>query len=271
MNKFTVLAFCTIVSLLSWYCFAANQNSDLKVGFCGDENVTISYEVKEDYLIGCEGIARAKTFFTNYGYDVDIPIRIYFRQRVFAAINGSGMDREQIYGCFDHKTMSVYMCSLTSSFVDDSEKVYLGIKHHKGTNNGKNQRELIIKEFHRSAVTHEVAHLYAQHNFNLQSAEISNNSKNMGHGVHEYIASVVQLSTMEPTLRQRILQSYEPDIIFDDEQQVNVILFLCDPEKFCVMSFRHFHSMDITQQRDLLDRIFSNNFNPDLIFQLDLL
>lgn len=269
MKQFTVLVFCTIVSLLSCYCFSADQNSDLEVGSCGDENITISYEVMEDYLIGCEGIARAKTFFTNYGYEVDIPIQIYFRQRVFAAIKTPEMGQEQIYGCFDPKNMSVYMSSLTSSFVDDSEKVYLRIKHHEGTNNEKNQRRLIIKEFHRSVVTHEVAHLYAQHNFNLQSAETSKTAKNMGHGVHEYIASIVQLSTMEPILRQRILQSYEPDIIFDNEQQINGILFVCDPEKFCIMSFRHFYSMNTIQQRDLLNQIFSNNLNPDLIFQLD--
>ena len=267
MKTFSVLVFCAIVSLFSCYCFAANQNSDLKVGFCGDENATVSYGIMEDYIIGCEGIARAKTFFANYGYSVDVPVRIYFRQRVLAAVNHPEIDQKQIYGYFDSKTMHVYMSSLSSSFVDDPEKVYLGIEHHKGTNDGTRQSKLILEELHRSVITHEVAHLYAQHNFNLQAVETPQKQKKMGHGVHEYIASVVQLSTMEPNLRQRILESYVPEIIFDDEQQINWLLFACDPEKFCIMSFRHFHSMSTKQQRVLLDRMFSNNLNPDLVLK----
>ena len=61
-----------------------------------------------------------------------------------------------------------------------------------------------------------------------------------------------------------------PEIIFDDEQQINSILFTCNPEKFGIMSYRHFYSMNTIQQRLLLDRIFSNDLNPDLVSDLDL-
>lgn len=270
MKTFTVLVYFVMVSLLSYCCFASNQNTDLKVGFCGYRNVKISYVIKEDYLIGCEGIARAKSFFANYGYAVDVPIRLYFKQRVLVTIGHHETDQKQIYGYFDPKTMSVHVSSITSVLVDDPEKVRFRIGRQKGTEDRKSQRRLIREEFHRSAITHEVAHLYAQHNFNLQASKTSQAATKMGHGVHEYIASVVQLSTMEPTLRHRILRLYVPEIIFDDEQQISVILYACDPEKFCIMSFRHFYSMNINQQRLFLDRMFSNNLNPDLVFNLDL-
>lgn len=270
MKTFTVPVLLVIVWLLSCSCFASNQATDLQVGFCGYDNIKISYIKRADYLMGCEGIARAKTFFEKYGYTVEVPVRLYFRQRVHAVIGHPGKDKKQIYSCFHPGTMAIHVSSLTSPFVEDPEKVCFGIGHHEETENGKRQRRLIREEFHRSIITHEVAHLYSQHNFNLQSSRAPRTATQMGHGVHEYIASVVQLSTMEPALRQRILQSYLPEIIFDDEQQINMVLYACDPEKFCIMSFRHFYSMNENQQRIFLDRIFSNTLNPDLVFDLAL-
>lgn len=269
MKTFTVLVICVIVSLLSSYSCASNQNLDLKVGSCGYENIAIYYVIKEDYLIGCEGIARAKIFFINYGYAVDIPISIYFSQRISVNLTTPRTIQEQIYGYFDPKNMSVYMSSLTSSFVVDPKRVYLRIENRTETDNERQQRALILEEFHRSVVTHEVAHLYAQHNFNLRSVEPSQTFSKMGHGVHEYIASVVQLNTMESTLRQRILQLYDPQVIFDREEQINIICFACNPEKFNIMSFRHFHGLSKSQQQNLLDRILANELNPDLIFEME--
>jgi hypothetical protein len=166
--------------------------------------------------------------------------------------------------------MSVYISSLTSPFVVDQKRVYLRIENRTETDNERQQRRLILEEFHRSMVTHEVAHLYAQHNFNLRSVEPTQNFTKMGHGVHEYIASVAQLSTIESTLRQRILQLYDPQVIFDHEEQINIICFACNPEKFNIMSFRHFHGLNKSLQQNLLDRILSNELNPDLIFEIDL-
>lgn len=269
MKIITVLLIGVIVSLLSSYSFASNQNLDLNVGSCGHENITIYYVIKEDYLTGCEGVARTKTFFTNYGYAVDIPVRIYFKQRINVNATTPRVSQELIYGCFDSTKMSIYMSSLTSPFVIDPKRVYFRIEHRTETDNERQQRRLILEEFHRSVITHEVAHLYSQHNFNLRSTGSSQTFNKMGHGVHEYIASVVQLSTMESTLLQRILQLYDPQVIFDHEEQINIISFACNPEKFNIMSFRHFHGLNKSQQQNLLDRILSNTLNPDLVFEFD--
>ena len=187
MKTFTVLIFGIIVSLLSYFSFASDQPSDLKVDSCGHDNIAIFYEIKADYLIGCDGIARAKKFFTNYGYAVDIPIHMYFRQRVTVDVKIPEADQEQIYGCFDSKTMSVYISSLASPFVRDSDRVFFRIEFQPGC---------MLEEYHRSVVAHEFAHLFAQHNFNLR-ADAGLSIPNMGHGVQEYIALVVQLRSME--------------------------------------------------------------------------
>ena len=269
MKTFTVFVFGIIVSLLSCCAFTSDQISDLKVASCGHKNISIFYKIKADYLIGCEGIARAKNFFTNYGFAVGSPIRIYFRQRVTANVSGPTAGEEQIYGYYNPRTMSVYISSLSSPFVTESKGAYLRIEYQKDSGISKQQRRQILEEFHRSVVTHEIAHLLAQHNFNLRSVEMSDPHAKMGHGVHEYIASIVQLSTMESTLRQRILQQYDPQLFFDREEQINIIFFACDPQNFNIMSFRHFHSQSKSQQQILLDRIFSNDLNPDLVFDLD--
>ncbi len=158
---------------------------------------------------------------------------------------------------------------MTPSFVTDSQTIYLRIRIGEDPDSTE-QSKTVAEEFHRSVITHEVAHLLAQHNFNLMSAEISTDQQTMGHGVQEYIASVVQLSSVEPTLRWRILQQYDPQIIFDHEEQINYLVYACDPQIYLIMSFRHFRSLNTSQQKDILDRIFSNDLSPDLAFEFEL-
>jgi hypothetical protein len=266
MKTFTVLILNVIVLLLTYYGFASNQNPDKRVGSCGHYNILISYENPEDYLAGCEGIERAKRFFTYFGYTVDIPIHIYFRQQVNVKINGSNADQKQIYGCCNPQNMSIYLTSLSSPFVNDPERVYLGIGFKAATDIVNKQIRQVIEEFHRSFVAHEVTHLFAQHIFNRRFSEASQPYTTMGHGVQEYVASVVQLSTMEPTLLQRILQNYNPNVIFEYEAQINILSYLLNPQDFVIKSFQHFHSQDNSQQQKLLDRILSNELNPDSVF-----
>ncbi len=266
--KTSMVLFCMIiVNLITCYSFASDQTSYQKVGSCGLEDVYIFYEFKKDYVIGCEGVARALEFFTVYGYAVDIPIYIYFGQRVTVNDNSLATEQKSIYGYFDPENMIVYMSSLTSPFVTDPKKVYLRVRVQQ--QNGF-RKQHILEEFHRSIVAHEIAHLLTQHNFNLQFVAISNSHIKMGRGVQEYIASVVQLATMEPSLRKSILERYDPQIIIDHEQQINGMLFSCNPQQFSIMSYRHFHLQNRFQQNLLLDRIFSNDLNPDLAFEIDL-
>lgn len=262
MKTFKVLLFGLITILLSLYVLFPTQIYGLKFGSCGNKNISIYYKYNADYLSGCEGIKRAKKFFLKYGYTVDTPIIIYFKHEVTINFPGEGI--KHVVGCFDAKNKIIYMSSLDSPLFKNPHRVYLRIEKLKGFSETKLRNYDTLGEFHRSMVTHEVAHLLAQHNYNLQFSEKEHTYREMGHGVQEYIASVVQLSTMEPSLLRNVLKQYDAAIIIDNEEQISIILYACDPEIFCIMSYRHFHSHSRSQQQNLLDRILSNNLNPDL-------
>jgi len=256
VKKLNVISFCIVLILQSFCGLVSGNSAHSKVNTCGRENISIYYEIEEDYIITCEGIDRAEEFFTTLGYAVETQVTIYFSHQATVREMISG--HEAIYGYFDPDTMSIFISSLASPFVRNSERVYFNIEFQPG---------FMLEEYHKSVVAHETAHLFAQHIFNLKVGAGVDKPK-MGHGVQEYIASVVQLSSMEPALLQRILRQYATGIIFDDEQQINSILFACNPEIFAIMSYRHFHSLNTNQQRVLLDRMFSNDLNPDLVFEL---
>jgi len=175
MKIYTIFVLDIIVIMFSFYGFA----SELEVNSCGYNNIEIFYKTKADYILGCEGIARVKSFFTTYGYAVDIPVRIHFKQQgVTVNVNNFKQDQKLVYACFDPKTMSVYMSSLVSPFVTDPERVYFRIDFREKSGIEKQKKRQIIEEFHRTVVAHEVAHLFAQHNFNRRSVEHSLSLKN---------------------------------------------------------------------------------------------
>ncbi len=173
----------------------------------------------------------------------------------------SELGPKQVYGYFDPSTMLINMSSISSPFVANPEKLHFKC-------NVKNRE--ILKELLISLVTHEVAHLFAHHNYNLHYCVKKKHFCKMGHGVQEYIASVVQFSTMDSILCKCILCEYEPDIRFDFEEEINLMNYGFDPQKFGVMSYRHYLSQNISKQKSILSRIFSNKLNPDLIFELSL-
>jgi hypothetical protein len=92
----------------------------------------------------------------------------------------------------------------------------------------------------------------------------------MGNAVQEYIASVVQFSSMQREYREEIMAQFDTNLIFNHEQEINSVLFSHSPQEFYIMSYRHFQSKDWYMQREILDRIFTNKLNPDVIFELNL-
>ncbi len=238
---------------------APGYSTDLKRASCGNNNYSIFYETKTDANIGCKGIVRAENFFSNLGYSVDVPVTIFFQRKVIDF--KSELGPRQVYGYFDPSTMLINMSSLNSPFVSNPEKLHFKC-------NVKNVE--ILKELLISLVTHEVAHLFAQHNYNLHFRGKKKHFCKMGHGVQEYIASIVQFSTMDSILCECILCEYEPNIRFNFEEEINVMNYSFDPQKFGVMSYRHYLNQNISQQKNIFNRIFSNQLNPDLVFKISL-
>jgi len=83
---------------------------------------------------------------------------------------------------------------------------------------------------YRSLVTHEVAHAVADCNMSIPEPTIQ---------AKEYLAYVAMFATMEPGLRERIMNA-NPCQAFDRESKINATIYLCDPMRFAVRSYRHF-------------------------------
>jgi len=82
---------------------------------------------------------------------------------------------------------------------------------------------------YRSFVVHEIAHATANPNFAHPPAGPA----------HEYIAYTVQLALMDPALRAQVLSNV-PAQAFDRLSEVGDYLLMLDPNRFAVMSYRHF-------------------------------
>lgn len=134
-------------------------------------------------------------------------------------------------------------------------------------NNKHNLEELLTL-----TVAHEVAHPLALYNFEIgTNLHLPPHEKmKMGHAVQEYIAALVQFSSMDRIYRHEIMTQFDTRLIFNHEQEINHLLFSHSPQEFSIMSYRHFQSLDRNMQREILGRIFTNKLNPDSVFEINL-
>ena len=259
-----LITFFTTTILLASATFAKVKT---KIGTCNKNNVSIYYTFNEDYSIGCEGVKRAESFFKLWGFSIDSPINIVFKKNVKVKYFGEEII---VYGYFERSSMTVYMSSLTSSLVNNPDRKNFKIKPHQFPGLSESQRNIMALEFHKSVVAHEVGHLYAQHNFNI----FNNNKKNlhitMGHGVHEYIAYLVQLTTMDSSLKDMVLSQYKTNYSFDMDSHINALIHGYDPHRFGIKSYHHFSIMPDNAKKIFLERILHNQFNPDSAMEVPL-
>ncbi|MGD9135185.1 MAG: hypothetical protein PVH42_00430 [Desulfobacterales bacterium] len=96
------------------------------------------------------------------------------------------------------------------------------------------------KDFYESIIIHEVAHFIAEKIAGCK-IEITNS---------EYIADVVQLSQMKPSLRQAILSRF-PLLAFKTEE-INLDVMLFSPAVFSVRSYLHFKESKGQYTKDIL-------------------
>jgi len=251
--------FFFITALLYVAVPAQGESPQARIDSCDRENISIYYEAEDDYLNACEGIARAEKFFLQHNYPVsDDQISLCFSPPVIFDEDSDFL--KDAYGYCKPDSKSIFLRSISSPFIRDSEKSFFKLRL---------ESEFMLKEHHISIITHEIAHIFAQYNFDLL-AEFESEIPKMGTGVQEYIAYVVQLSSIEKSILKLILQQYNPHDIFSHEHQINELVFALDPEKFGIMAYRHFYSLFPKQQRNILKRIFSNELNPDRLLEIFL-
>lgn len=258
------------LALFFMYSLVYGQPADEKTGTCGKEQALIHYTDENDYRLGCEGVAHAKNFFAEYGFATNTPINIFFRSQVTEKLSIKTENQEQIYAYYNSQNNSAYISSIASKFVSGNQRAFFGITVQQDSPLPSYDRRQMLEEMHRSTVAHEVAHLIAHFNFRLATSSEECMSCNLGHGVQEYVAAVVQFDLLEENLRRHLLLQYDPKIIFDNEDQINSVLYSCDPEGFAVMSFRHFQSLQPPQQKTLMNRIFTTELNPEVMLSNEL-
>lgn len=83
---------------------------------------------------------------------------------------------------------------------------------------------------YRSLATHEIAHAIVT--CGLGAAPLST-------AAMEYIGYVAMLSAMPADLRRRVLEQ-QPGSGFDAPAQINTFVYLIDPARFAVQSYRHY-------------------------------
>lgn len=240
-------------------CLTTYAQAQPQEGDCGREKTRITYSHPTDYKLACEGISEAEEFYLSLGLDVDAEINIEFKDVVYYempdAVTGEAR-KYRVYGLYMREGELVQLSSITSDIVNERDREHFSMKVHEIP---EQDREAFIYEMHRSTVIHEMSHLYIQHNFML------NGVKNPGHGVHEFLAYLAQISTLKPELRQMILDK-NPSIRFHSPLNINGMIHASAPHMFGVKSYRYYHSEE--GGASLISEIISGRLNPDAFFNV---
>ena len=77
---------------------------------------------------------------------------------------------------------------------------------------------------------------------------------------NEYVAYVTMLSTMPAELRARVLANY-PGTGYDNDVQMNDIIYLMNPMRFGVEAYRHF--LKPGNGRDYLHKVLAGQVLAD--------
>lgn len=174
---------------------------------CDAQNVSVRSPGLADAKIACEGARDAIGFLAAQGFDVvrDIPIDLVPKLPRVAGASAAG--------CYLESEQRV----LILTFGEFKKfKTWLNVP--------------IDASLYRGLVAHEVAHALGACNFKVATPSIQ---------AKEYIAYVTMLATMAPAQRERVLSQF-PGQGFEGDWQMNTTIYLIDPMRFGVESYRHF-------------------------------
>lgn len=178
---------------------------------CADAPAQVAGASREDRQVLCKGAGDALAFFASRGLRTETPLRI----RVTSELpEGPGKDAA---GCFLERSQTIFLLP------------YAGFSRKKTW-----FKLPIDRSTYRSLAAHEVAHALAACNFARPAPPIQ---------AKEYVAYVTMFGTMEPARRQRILGAW-PAAGFESADRLSQLLYLFDPMRFGVESWRHFARPD---------------------------
>jgi hypothetical protein len=179
-------------------------NEEIK---CSGQNVVVRSQDFVDARIACEGARDAIDFLESYGLDIPGHIEIDIVISLPADTSRSAS------GCYiksEHRLL-ILAYSEFKKFETRFEV-------------------LIDSSQYRSLVSHEVAHEVADLNFKISKPSTI---------AQEYIAYITQLSTMQPELRDRVLENFSGEA-FEGDWQMSPIIYMFDPMGFGIRAYLHF-------------------------------
>jgi hypothetical protein len=177
---------------------------------CGGGVVTVIAGAAADREAGCAGAGRAIAVLDDLGLPVLGPIVVQVVDELVIANGVAAL------GTFDPRTRVVKVLARSAYSVGKADEGVLGLP--------------LDDHLHASVFAHEVTHAV----FHQHEARIP-----LSPAAHEYVAYSVQLTTLPPDHRRRVLERFKVSP-FDNVEQVNGMILAFDPNGFGVKAFLHF-------------------------------
>jgi len=202
---------------------------------CPDKLTTIIGGTPIDNQLACSGVVIAREFLSRLGVKSQSPVKIIVSDTL---LDVHGVD---VLGTYDQKTNTITIPSLgiaQASNAQDSnaQPSCLGMQ--------------IDHDMYRSFVVHEMTHAIA-HQTGLMSPT--------DHVSHEYLAYAVQIATLPPPRRNRILTQHDLDG-FSADDEISLIYLMLGPDQFAVKSYLHFARPE--NGKHFVRRISKGSFHP---------
>lgn len=170
------------------------------------ESSVVSTQARE---LVCNAAHEVLAFFRSLGVEVKDVIAIQIADHDIDA-------RLPHIGSYSSENKLVKLLSLKEAVARHNDNKLFGLSMNKA--------------LYRSVVAHELAHALADQNFGFEEPPLV---------VHEYIAYVVQLSTMDPELRAEVLAGSDV-AAYEDVSEMSCVYYAMDPSGFGIKAYRHY-------------------------------
>lgn len=180
---------------------------------CPSTQATVAYpgdDFRETASIACDAITRTLGFMAASGFDTRNALRVEIVDEL------STRDQGHPLGTYDNGSDAIRLLSWESFCQACSDNPLFGMPPNL--------------DLYQSVIAHEAAHAIASGNFRIEKPSRT---------AHEYIAYVVQLSTMPADLRQLIIEQSSVSG-FNDASEISSVYLAMNPEAFAVKCYLHY-------------------------------
>lgn len=178
---------------------------------CPDPRISVAVPSQTSAAVICDQADKARAFLAACGIEASHPLSVRVTRDLS---NTSGLRKS---GDFDPTTGRVRLLPFIS---------YLRVSKQKPA-----YAPTIARVMHASIAAHEIAHgIFHERSAHLDLPETA----------HEYVAYVVQFSTLPKDMQMRLVEQADLPAI-TNLFMFSFFLLRADPERFAINAYRHFH------------------------------